>query len=167
MATYALMGSRRDTEVSRWTDRTRSPSCPRAIPAIPSVSERTFVNSRLSCAVFTAALERVDRRRSGELGLDVVFELAGGDGPRLPPAEMCARRRGRGQLRIGCAFCPRAWSSAAWNGPRIDLEQHVPLLDVGALDVALLDEVARDLGLDSWRSRSVERATQVMRSGTS
>ena len=42
-------------------------------------------------------------------------------------------------------------------GARVDLEQHIPLLDVGALDIALLDEVARDLGLDPGVHVAVER----------
>jgi len=87
------------------------------MPAIPSVSERTFVNSRLSCAVFTAAFAESTAATAASLvWMSFSSWLRAMARDSASGMSRSTSRVARPSCASACAFCPRAWSSAAWNG---------------------------------------------------
>ena len=109
MATYALIGSRRETEVSSVDGPTRSPICPWAIPAIPSVSERTLVNSRLSWAAFAAALAELTVAAAASLTwVSVSSWLRGMARASASGMSRATSRVARPSCATACATCARA-----------------------------------------------------------
>ena len=149
MAKYTLIGCTCETVVSTVSFLTRLPTCVAAMPAMPSSSDRTFVQPRFSCAVSTAASCACTRGLVRRLRLQIVVQLRPRDGARfrqrrialgvdLGQLQICLRL---GQLALGLV-------ERCLEGPGIDLIQDLPLAHLRAFFVVLPDQIAGDLGLD-------------------
>ena len=140
-----MIGSTCDTVVSSVAGPTRSPICAVAMAATPSMSDVTFVNPRLSCAVSTAAVADLHGGLRRQVGLDVVVELALRDGALLGERPVALEiALGLPELRLRLGELRSRLRQHGLERPWIDLEQHLPLANERALLVGAPHQVAAE-----------------------
>ena len=174
------MGLSWETEVSTDWVLTRLPTCVVAWPATPVISDRTWVKPRFSCSIFDRSfgggyrsLGRLHRGLSLRLLLDIVVELALGDGAGLGQRSIALDvDLGEAELRLGLQHLPLCLRQLAFGliercleGTRIDLEQDLAFGHLGAFPIILFDQIAVGLGLDLRVDIAVERADPLIGDG--